>query len=361
MIIDNLSMLFASMLPPKFTSEKVKRLLDYAGSKDNEKLWIGKRFFFCFLFGLIGFLIPFSIFPLLNSFLGFGLYFDPIFNLLLMISFFIIFFGFAIAAFYLHISYVIDGRKKMVENIIPDFLFLVGNNLKSGMTPFYAFRSAVRPEFGPLSEEMKVATQKSLGVNSFSDALRGIAEKIDSKVLSDTTKFFAQAINSGGHLAELIEVSALDIRQTNRLRNELITSTKMYSLFIVFIVVIASPMLLAVSVQFLSILQTIQTGDLLGPGASAGAAGASGMGASMGGLGFGAASQSSITSAFMEQISYWIILANCILAGVFISALQGGKIRDGIKFSPLMAIGSIVVFNLVLSLLKVLLGSGTLL
>ena len=127
------------------------------------------------------------------------------------------FFG-TMILFYLHLSYVIDGRKKMVENILPDFLFLVGNNLKSGMTPFYAFRSAVRPEFGPLSEEIQIATQKSLGIESFSDALKDIAQRIDSKILADTTRFFSQALKSGGKLAQLIETSANDIKQTNQLK-----------------------------------------------------------------------------------------------------------------------------------------------
>ncbi|MCX6803174.1 MAG: type II secretion system F family protein [Candidatus Diapherotrites archaeon] len=195
----------------------------------------------------------------------------------------------------------------------------------------------ISPEFGPLSEEIKIATQKSLGIESFSEALKIIGSRIDSKVLSDTTKFFAQALHSGGHLAQLIETTASDIKQTNRLKNELVTSTKMYTLFILFVVVIASPMLIAVSIQFLTILGGIQTKtqDLGGSGSTTMAA--------QTGL---AMSSISITPEFMQTIGYFLIITNSLLASIFIGILSGGKIRDGLKYAPLMAITGLVLLTI---------------
>jgi len=266
-----------------------------------------------------------------------------------MLAFALVGFLFTLTIFYLHLSYVIDGRKRMVENILPDFLFLVGNNLKSGMAPFYAFRSAVRPEFGPLSEEIKIATQKSLGVQSFSDALRDIGKRIDSKVLADTTKFFAQALRSGGHLAQLIETTAQDIKQTNQLKKELVTSTKMYTMFILFVVIVASPMLLAVSVQFLNVLSGIQlkTGGLTGVD-NAEVMKQTGMGAGAGAV--------SITSEFMQNVGYFLIIINSFLASIFMGALGGGKIRDGLKFAPIMAIIGLILFVIFVGAIGGLLG-----
>jgi len=339
--------LFSAIIPRKFLDGKVKTWLKHAGSRDDERIWAGTRLFFATLMGLIFFLIPFSLFPLINVLLNTEIYFDTIIRILLMIVFGIFGFLATLILFYLHLNYVIDGRKRMVESILPDFLFLVGNNLKSGMTPFYAFRSAVRPEFGPLSEEIQIATQKSLGVDSFSDALKQIAVRIDSKVLSDTTKFFAQALKSGGRLAQLIETSANDIKQTNQLKNELITATRMYSLFIIFVVAIASPMLLAVSVQFLVILGGIQ-GETAGiSGGSAASAGSQ--------IGF-AAGATTITPEFMQNMGYMIIFCNSILASVFIGVLGGGKIRDGLKFAPIMAMIGIGIFIILLQVVGSLVG-----
>ncbi|MCX6803037.1 MAG: type II secretion system F family protein, partial [Candidatus Diapherotrites archaeon] len=324
-----------------------------AGSRDDPRTWVGLRVFVSILMGIIGFLIPFSVFPLANFLFNANINFEPLISAILMIGFAIAGLIGTIVIFYLHISYVVDGRKKMVESILPDFLFLVGNNLKSGMAPFYAFRSAVRPEFGPLSEEIKIATQKSLGVESFSEALKQIGERIDSKVLSDTTKFFAQALRSGGHLAQLIETTASDIKQTNRLKNELVTSTKMYTMFILFVVIVASPMLLSVSVEFLHILGGIsaQTAGISGGMDSKAIQEQSGMGLTAGAV--------SITPEFMQTLGYFIIFVNSLLASVFIGTLGGGKIRDGLKYAPLMIIAGLVLFVICLALVSGILGGFT--
>ena len=339
MIFRDIAILSSMLLPTSVIDNQIKNWLQYAGSKDDERIWVGTRIFLSILIGLIGFLIPYSIIPLLNVIFELEIYFTPSINIALMVVLGLVGLLGTAAIFYLHISYVIDGRKKMVEVILPDFLFLVGNNLKSGMTPFYAFRSAVRPEFGPLSEEIQIATQKSLGVGSFADALKLIAKRIDSKILDDTTRFFAHALRSGGRLAQLIETSAIDIKQTNQLKRELIGSTKMYSMFIIFVVVIASPMLLAVSVQFLNILSGIQLQTAsLNVSSSAQSVGAAGL------AGGGVA----ITSEFMKMMGQIIIITNSVLASVFMGVLGGGKIRDGLKFTPFMVIAGLILFEIIL-------------
>ncbi len=301
------------------------------------------------LVATIGFLIPFSVFPILNIFFGYELYFEPLIQLGIMLVLAVLGFFATLALFYLHINYVIDGRKKMVEAILPDFLFLVGNNLKSGMTPFYAFRSAVRPEFGPLSEEIQLATKKSLGIGSFADALKEIADRIDSKILKDTTKFFAHALRSGGRLAQLIETSANDIKQTNQLKRDLVNSTRMYVLFIVFVVIIASPMLLAVSVQFLNILSSIQTETT----------NLSGVGnediSNQVGL---AGGQISIEPEFMQFMGYILIISNSVLASIFVGVLSGGKIRDGLKFAPVLCIVGLILFSIIVEAVGLLIGGA---
>lgn len=346
-MLEGVSIFFSIFIPREFLDKKVSVWLTHAGSKDDERIWAGTRLFLSLLTSIIGFLIPYSVIPLYNVISGSEIYFEPQIRLILMIVFAIIGFFAAVGIFYLHILYVIDGRKKMVEAILPDFLYLVGNNLRSGMTPFYAFRSAIRPEFGPLSEEINLATKKSLGIQSFSDALKGLAIRIDSKILNDTTKFFAQALRSGGKLAQLIETSANDIKQTNILKKELTSSTRMYVLFIVFVVVIASPMLLAVSVQFLEILSSIQTDTAAISGVDDAQI------SSQVGL-TGAAI--SITPAFMRIMGQIIIAVNGLLASIFMGVIGGGKIRDGLKFSPVIIIVGLVVFEVLLQGIGLVIG-----
>ncbi len=344
-IMDNFSLAVSALLPQKFVDDHVKKWLRYAGSKDNERIWIGKRIIAAFFVGLIGLLIPFSIFPFLNVFFGMGIYFDPTINIILMWFFAFIFFIATLLMFYLHISYVIDGRRRMVEEILPDFLFLVSSNLKSGMTPFSAFRSAVRPEFGPLSEEIRVATQKSLGIASFPNALRDIAKRIDSKTLSETANFFSQAIRSGGHLAQLIETSAKDIRQTQQLKRELVSSTRMYMIFVLFVIIVASPILWGVSVQFLNMLTSIQAQTATITGVTSESAGSS-----IGLVG----GKITIEPEFMKNLAYTVMAVNSILAGVFMGTISGGKIRDGLKYAPFILVGSYILFTVALEVIGAL-------
>lgn len=349
MIFRNIAILFSLIVPQIIIKKNISKLLQYAGSRDDERIWVGTRIFLSFLVGIIFSLIPFSVLPLFNLLFETEFFITANQLPILMLASFFVGMILTIIAFYLHIMYVIDGRKKMVENILPDFLYLVGNNLKSGMTPFYAFRSAVRPEFGPLSEEIKIAAKKSLGVGSFAEALKQIAKKVDSKMLEDTTKFFAQALKSGGKLAELIDTSANDIKQTNKLKRELITSTKMYVIFIIFIVVIASPILLAVSVQFLYILADIQTQSAFGGGIGGAQAGSQ--------IGF-SGGDIEITPDFMVNVGFFLIIINSFLASIFIGVISGGKIREGLKYTPFILIGGIVVFIIVIGVVGSLIGIG---
>jgi archaeal flagellar protein FlaJ len=345
MILRTLAIYSSLLVPQKILDGKISNLLKYAGSKDDKRVWLGTRVFLAILIGTIGFLIPFSIIPLINLLFKTEIYFLPATGIILMFLLGLTGIIITLTAFYLHILYVIDGRKKMVEKVLPDFLFLVGNNLKSGMTPFYAFRSSIRPEFGPLSEEIKIATQKSLGIESFADSLKSIANRIDSKVLNDTTKFFSYALRSGGKLAQLIETSAKDIKQTNELKRELISSTRMYMMFIIFVVVIASPMLLAVSVQFLTILSGIsaKTAGISTNATSAGAVGLAGGGVS-------------ISPEFMQIMGVILIVSNSILAGIFMGILAGGKVRDGLKYVPALAIVGLILFWIILHAVSGLVG-----
>ena len=333
-------------MPDIIVQTKIEKWLRYSGTKEYPRIWIGTRIFLATLVGLIFALIPFSIVPIINLFFETEIFIAPSFLPTASLISFIVGAIFTLLIAYLHIAYIIDNRRRMVENILPDFLYLVGNNLKSGMSPFYAFRSAIRPEFGPLSEEVELATKKSLGIGSFADSLSEMSNRIDSKVLNDTIKFFVHAMKSGGKLALLIETSANDIKQTNQLKKELITATKMYVLFITFVVVLASPSLLAVSVQFLHILENIQA-------QSSFATVPSNVSAQ---IGFSSSSVG-ITPEFMQNMSYIIIISNAILASIFIGVIGGGKIRQGLKYAPMLIILGIIIFNFVLGIVGNLVGA----
>ena len=256
----------------------------------------------------------------------------------------ITFFLLTLSIYYLRLFYKIESRASMVDAILPDFLLLVSSNVKAGMTPFAAFRTAARNEFGPLADEVKAASNRALGTESFSEALHALSLRINSRYLKEAVAFFSEAMKSGGHLAKLLESTAFDLRQTQEMKKELLSSTRMYVLFVAFAIILATPLLLAISVQFLQMIENIQ--EESGPANVEGTS-----------VGFLAAKQK-ITPEFMVSMAYVLILVNSFIASLLMGQLNSGKPKLGIKYFPVMLVVSVIFFNLSLTGLSGFLGGA---
>ncbi len=312
---------FSEIIPEK-RREKLLVELGYAGITEDLDEWLGKRLFLGMLFFAIGFLIPLSL----------GQYFELteigiqiLAGLLLGIVFFVL----TLLLYYLHLEYQIDDRRKRVENVLPDFLLLVASNLRSGMTPFNAFRNSSREEFGPLAEEIKTITAKSLGIESYRDSLKELSKKVNSRILSESISFFSQSLRSGGKLANLLEASAEDISKTQELKKEMISGTKMYVLFVLFVIIVATPLLMSISVQFLNMITSIQTEQNLSEGSL--------------NIGF-LSSELLITSDFMQNLAIILFFGNAVLSSLFIGILMERKAKLGLKYSPVIFIAATALF-----------------
>jgi len=318
-----------SRLFPRKRIEWAKKLYDFSGSAQEFDEWIGQKIFVGLLFALIGFLLPWTLFKYF-ALIDFTSFLIP---LMLSIVFAAVLFILIAILYYLHVYYAIEDRTKRVEAILPDFLSLLSSNLRSGMTPFAAFRSSARNEFGPLNEEIKAATSKSLGTESFNEALSELAKRINSKVLKEFVSFFVQGMISGGHITRLLESSSDDLVKTQEMKKELISSTRMYIIFVAFIIVIATPLLLSISLQFLSMIQSIQAQNTT-----------SGL-ASTPGLATGFLnSKINISTQFMFYASLILLIGNALLASIFVGVIAEGKTKNGLKYFLPMLVSSVILF-----------------
>lgn len=229
-----------------------------------------------------------------------------------------------------HLYYLVEKRRRMVEDILPDFLLLVAGNVRAGMTSFSAFKSSARPEFGPLSQEIRTVTSRSLGVNSFASALSRITSNIKSKNLNETIRFFLQAVRSGGKMAQLLENTSAELRQSQELKKELQTSTKTYVIFVGFVMMIATPLLMAVAVEFIRLVSRIQ-GQASFATANAGAVGF--LGGTVG-----------ITPDFLVSVAYILLFGNAILGSLFMGMIGSGKPLLGVRWAPGIFLISIIIF-----------------
>lgn len=321
----------------------VARLLTYAGIEQTTEIWLGSRLLLAFTLGLISSTIPILISVLLNQDLGFG--FPQRFNLPFLFGFMILSFalGFAtvLTFVYLHLYYVIHDRTRRVEEVLPDFLLMVAAHMHAGLTPFAAFQSAARPEFGPLEKEVKRIAAYSLGSESFTDAISALTRHIDSPILRRTIAFFENGLRSGGKLANLLETAADEIRDLEEIRKETVLNTRTYTIFLVFILVGGLPVLLAISTEFLSIFSNLQ-GQIGGDTVST--------------VGSMMAPSLNLEPEFVNQMALVIIVSTATLISVFIGVIGEGKVLFGLKYMPPLAIMSYTLYFAIKEVLHGFLG-----
>lgn len=231
--------------------------------------------------------------------------------------------------FYIFVYLSVTDRTTRVEESLPDALHLMSANIRAGMTPFQAMKLAARREFGPLKEEIETATTRALGTESFAESLLAMSKRVQSGFLERTMQLFTTAMKSGGQLAQLLEDMANDIAETRALKKELVTNTKMYSMLIIFTVIVGAPILLSISVYFVRTIGAMQ--------ASAGVA------ESEFGVGI-LPSGTALSPWFFIQISIVMLTMTSILASMLIGVILEGNEKFGLKYAPLIVTAAIVAF-----------------
>ena len=304
---------FVKLVPIKY-KEHVKYLLNYSGEDITAEAWLGSTTLLSILMFILISIAPKSVFG----------FFQPIYFIFAIIAFFLV----QIAS-YMMIYFKVEDRRKRVEKVLPDALQLIAANLKAGMTPFKALKLSARKEFGPLEEEIRYATAKALGTESFSKTLLRMSEHIKSDMLERSMKLFTTAMRSGGHLAKLLEELARDIAETNSLKKELTTNTKTYTLFIMFTIILGAPLLLAISIYFVDVITAMQAKTT----------------ATTAGFGMAfLAGEITITVDFLNKVSIGMLIITGLLASMLLGVITEGKIKHGLRYSLIIIIAALVVF-----------------
>lgn len=305
-----------NLLPKKYF-DSITTIARFAGEEKNLKMWIGSVVVLGLLIIFISFLLPFA---------WFGEY-----------SFRYLPFGIAGMIFCAFMAYVIlyfkmQSRIDEAETFLPDVLQLISVNLRAGLTAFAAIKIAGRGEFGCLSEELKMCTTKALGVESFSDSLITIKDRINSPVVERVMKLISTSLLTGGHLAALLEELANDIRTTQSLKREMVTKTKTYTAFILFTILFGTPVLLAISIHFVTMITGITSQNSVG-------------GADQFELGIGAGGIS-VTPEFLTQLSIAMLFTTCLLASLLMGVINKGSMKYGLKYAPFLIAAGIIMFTL---------------
>ncbi len=248
-------------------------------------------------------------------------------NILLLIALIAGFYLLTILSINTWVASRVDDRKNKLERVIPDAFQIMAANMRSGMTPVAALRGAARPEFGPLEEEIKVATSKAMGTASFMDALNHMGDAIPSPVFQRSIALIAASLKGGGNLPKLLEGLATDIRENQALKQELDNSTSLYVLFILFTVILGTPLLLGISYQFTALITKIGSRTILHTSSQ-----------------FGSLLSVPFTTQFVSDTSLLVITVTAVLAAMLIGTIREGRLISGLRYTPFILIGSLAAY-----------------
>ncbi len=241
-------------------------------------------------------------------------------------------------ATYLYLDLKIFNRTKRMEAVLPDFLRLVSENLKGGMPFEKSLWSAIKPEFGILSQEVRLAAKKVMTGADIDVAISEFTTKYDSPMLKRSFDLILEGMKGGGRTADVIDRVIDTIEETKELKAEMSATNLSYVIFVIVIVIFVAPGLFTLSFQFLSILQG------LGERISSSGAGQATAGMP---IKFGNASVSPET---FRDFSRYALMVLSIFASMIVSLINKGSIKGGIKFMPFLFIGSQAVYLVAMSI-----------
>jgi flagellar protein FlaJ len=305
------------ILPRRFVNNLEKHLR-FAGLTIDEEEYAG----FIPVFSISAAVLTY----ILAKILGFDIFLS-----LLLSS--IIFFGLAIF-FYMVLLLLSSKRASFAEKVLPDLLLLTASNIRAGMPPDEAFLSSARPEFGPLSGEIKRAGKSILSGQSFENAFDRITEHINSGVLKRIVSLILDGIRSGGEISKLLEESANELRSMESLKKMISANVKSYIIFIFFAAGLGAPMLYGISTVLIDTVVNLGSSIVVPELPSTGYEL----------LSLSGFSTQGIDTGFFVNFAYISMLITSFFGGLALGLIETGEQKSGLKYIPLLIALNFLVF-----------------
>jgi len=238
---------------------------------------------------------------------------------------------FAIIYFYLDLR--IFNRTRQMEEMLPDFLKFVSENLKGGMSFEKALWSAIKPEFGILATEVRLAAKKVMTGQDVDGAITEFTDKYDSPMLRRSFNLIIEGLKGGWQVAELIDRVIENISETRMLKKEMAATNMTYVIFITFVVIVIAPGLFALSYQLLIILGSfiskIGTTQISG-----------GMNLPL------TISSISIKQSDFVVFSRYALVIISTFSSMIVSMIRRGSIKAGVTYIPIFIALSLLLHSL---------------
>ena len=185
------------------------------------------------------------------------------------------------------------------------------------------------------------------------ESLENMEDRVKSPLFSETIKLLVDAIDAGANTADLLENSANDVRKSIELQEEIKSSIRMYTIFIMMAAIVGAPLLFSISVHMAQ--ETTNMWEEADIGSMEDAGGAGGAGAGIGiSLDF---SPPQIDIAFFEQFAMMAIILINFFSALIIAQISSGNIKNGAKYIPIFVTVALVLFAVVRQGVAALMGS----
>lgn len=222
-----------------------------------------------------------------------------------------------------------DARGKAVEEVLPDALQLMSSNLKAGLTTDKALMLAVKPEFGPLADELNIVGKEVIMGKDIGKAMIDMSARVKSEKLKEVSLLIEAGLKSGGQLVALLNQTAQNLRNQKFIEEKIRSSVFMYFIFIFSAISFGAPILFALS-SFLVDVLSMSLGAMDIPET------AMQLPISL--------SQISVSSSFIMTYVIVCLVTTSILGSLVLGLIKKGREREGLKYAPVLIALALAVF-----------------
>ncbi len=220
-------------------------------------------------------------------------------------------------------------RVRRLEDRFPDFLRDVAANKRAGIPLSLSVQRAAQADYGALTPEVKRMADQLSWTIPFEEVLERFADRVDTPLVHRACTLILEAEYTGGHVTDVLEAVARDVRALQTLKAERRSEMAMYTIvvyltFFVFLGVAA--MLYG---QFLPELLVAQEVD-------------QGLAGAAGGLVGGA----SVSLEDYRQFFYVATMVQAVGSGVLAGVLSHDAYGPGLRHAAVMVGVAAVVFGL---------------
>ncbi|MBI3051497.1 type II secretion system F family protein [Candidatus Woesearchaeota archaeon] len=224
---------------------------------------------------------------------------------------------------YVMLDLRIFKRRVGIEEVLPDFLQLTSANIRAGMTIDKALWYAVRPRFGVLANEIEMVAKETMAGEDLEAALKRFTDKYDSLVLKRAMNLLIESYNAGGEIGDVLNKIADNIKENQIMKKEMSANVTTYAIFIGFATVVASPILFALSGQFLNVIK-----DIMGRVNFAELQKTPGLGFSFN------FSPSSISQTDFTIFAVVSLIITSFFSAAIVATIRKGDVRSGLGYFP---------------------------